>query len=69
MCVLRMSSSPLFILVDGRFYADKLGNHRKHVAPGFKDKTRYTPYVCLGIQFTHIVTNERGNIKDNAFIT
>ena len=28
------------------------------VAPGFKDKTRYTPYVCPGIQFTHIVTNE-----------
>ena len=29
-----------------------------NVAPGFKDKTRYTPYVCLGIQFTHIVTNK-----------
>ena len=28
------------------------------VAPGFKDKTRYTPYVCPGIQFTHIVINE-----------
>ena len=28
------------------------------VAPSFKNKTKYTPYVCLGIQFTHMVTNE-----------
>ena len=28
------------------------------VAPGFKDKPRYTPCVCPGIQFTHIVANE-----------
>ena len=28
------------------------------IAPSFKDKTRYTPYVCPGIQFTHIATNE-----------
>ena len=40
-----------------------------NVALGFKDKTRYTPYVCLGIQITHIVTNEWGNIKDNALNT
>ena len=29
-----------------------------YVAPGFKDKIRYIPYVCPGIQFTHIATNE-----------
>ena len=33
------------------------------IAPGFKDKTRYTPYVCPGTQFTHIVTNERVKSK------
>ena len=27
------------------------------VAPSFKDKTRYTPYVCPGSQITHITTN------------
>ena len=27
------------------------------VAPSFKNITRYIPYVCPGIQFTHIVTN------------
>ena len=30
------------------------------VAPSFKDKTRYTPYVSPGSQISHIATN-----KDN----
>ena len=30
------------------------------IAPGLKDKTRYTPYVSPGSQFSHIATN-----KDN----
>jgi hypothetical protein len=30
-------------------------------APGFKDKTRYTPYVSPGSEITHMATN-RGNI-------
>ena len=32
------------------------------VAPGFKNKTRYTPYVSLGSQVSHIATN-KGNIE------
>ena len=32
------------------------------VAPGFKDKTKYTPYVSPGSQITHMTTN-KGNIK------
>ena len=32
------------------------------VAPGFKNKTRYTPYVSPGSQITHIATN-KGNIN------
>ena len=32
------------------------------VAPSFKDKTRYTLYVSLGSQISHIATN-KGNIK------
>ena len=32
------------------------------VAPGFKDKTRYTPYMSPGSQISHIATN-RGNIN------
>jgi len=32
------------------------------VAPGFKNKTRYTPYVSPGSQISHIATN-RGNIN------
>ena len=36
----------------------KAMRHWVGVAPGFKDKTRYVPYVCPEIQFTHIVTNE-----------
>ena len=31
------------------------------VAPGFKNKTRYTPYVSPGSQISHIATNN-GNI-------
>ena len=32
------------------------------VAPGFKNKTRYTPYVSPGSQISHIATN-KGNIE------
>ena len=35
---------------------------RGFVAPGFKDKTRYTPYVSPGSQISHIATN-KGNIE------
>ena len=35
---------------------------RKTVAPGFKNKTRYTPYVSPGSQISHIATN-KGNIN------
>ena len=35
---------------------------RNSVAPSFKDKTRYTPYVSLGSQISHIATN-KGNIN------
>ena len=34
----------------------------KCVAPNFKDKTRYTAYVSLGSQISHIATN-KGNIN------
>jgi len=33
-----------------------------NVAPGFKNKTRYAPYVSLGSQISHIAKN-KGNIK------
>ena len=29
------------------------------VAPGFKNKTRYTPYVSPGSQISHIATNKK----------
>ena len=32
------------------------------VAPGFKNKSRYTPYVSLGSQISHVATN-KGNIN------
>ena len=32
------------------------------VALGFKNKTRYAPYVSLGSQISHIATN-KGNIE------
>jgi hypothetical protein len=32
------------------------------VTPGFKNKTRYTPYVSPGSQISHIATN-KGNTK------
>ena len=32
------------------------------VAPGFKNKTRYAPYVSLRSQISHIATN-KGNVK------
>ena len=38
------------------------GDPTSFVAPGFKDKTRYTLYMSLGSQITHMVIN-RGNIK------
>ena len=34
----------------------------KLVAPDFKNKTRYTPYVSPGRQISHIATN-KGNIN------
>ena len=37
------------------------------VAPGFKNKTRYTLYVSLGSQISHIATN-KGNIKQTMLI-
>ena len=37
------------------------------VAPDFKDKTRYTPYVSLGSQILHIATN-KGNINTQCLI-
>ena len=33
-----------------------------NVAPGFKNKNRYTPYVGPGSQISHISTN-KGNIN------
>ena len=30
----------------------------KGVAPGFKDKNRYTPYVSPGSQISHIATSK-----------
>ena len=33
-----------------------------HVALGFKNQTRYAPYVSPGSQISHIATN-KGNIK------
>ena len=35
---------------------------RGAIAPDFKNKTRYTPYVSLGSQISHIATN-KGNIN------
>ena len=32
------------------------------IAPGFKNKTRYAPYVSPGSQISHIATN-KGNIN------
>jgi hypothetical protein len=40
----------------------RLGTGSLSVTPGFKNKTRYTPYVSPGSQISHIVTN-KGNIK------
>ena len=34
----------------------------RHVAPNFKNKIRYTPYVSLGSQISYIATN-KGNIN------
>ena len=41
--------------------------NKDSVAPGFKNKTRYTPYVSPGSQISHIATN-RGNIKQTMLI-
>ena len=40
----------------------KNGVRALDVASGFKNKTRYTPYVSLGSQISHIATN-KGNIE------
>ena len=37
------------------------------VAPDFKDKTRYTPYVSPGSELSHIATN-KGNINRQCLI-
>ena len=37
------------------------------VVPGFKNKTRYAPYVSLGCQISHIAIN-KGNIKRHCSI-
>ena len=43
-------------------------DHRKRcVAPGFKNKTRYTPYVSPGSQISHIAIN-KGNINKQCSI-
>ena len=39
-----------------------LSRRWNYLAPDFKDKTRYTLYVSLGSQISHIATN-KGNIK------
>ena len=39
-----------------------MGRLTPPVAPGFKNKTRYTPYMSLESQISHIATN-KGNIK------
>ena len=39
----------------------------ERVAPGFKNKTRYTPYVSPGSQISHIATN-KGNINRQCLI-
>jgi len=38
------------------------------IAPGFKNKTRYTPYVSPGSQISHIATN-KGNINGQCLNT
>jgi hypothetical protein len=38
-----------------------------YVAPGFKNKTRYTPYVSPESQISHIATT-KGNIKRQCLI-
>ena len=38
-----------------------------YVAPGFKDKTRYTLYVSPGSQISHTATN-KGNINKQCSI-
>ena len=51
-CMLMVNRDPLLYLTDYRVY----------VAHGFKNKTRYTPYVSLGSQISYIATN-KGNIE------
>ena len=41
--------------------------HLLAVAPGFKSKTRYRPYVSPGSQISHIATN-KGNVKRQCLI-
>ena len=45
---------------NGNLGSDASGN--MVVAPGFKNKTRYIPYVSLGNQISHIATN-KGNVN------
>ena len=60
-----VSGCPWFkTLGSGYFYITLLSRVLVYdnVAPGFKNKTRYTPYVSPGSQISHIATN-KGNIK------
>jgi len=45
----------------------KEGESHVLVAPGFMNKTRYTPYVSLGSEISHIATN-KGNINTQCLI-
>ena len=50
------------------FWSIKLNDRPENsVAPGFKNKTRYTPYVSPGSQISHVATN-KGNINRQCLI-
>ena len=49
------------------FCVDSCGVLTCYVASGFKDKTRYTPYVSPESQISHIATN-KGNINRQCLI-
>jgi hypothetical protein len=52
----------LWMVVRSQTYYPKHILAYGNVAPGFKNKTRYTPYVSPGSQISHIATN-KGDIK------
>ena len=47
--------------------ANATSTRSANVAPGFKNKTRYTPYVSIGSQISHIATN-KGNINSQCLL-